>query len=67
MTQFIRLTRADGPILVNVAQIDDLAPHDAGGTAITSAGNSFRVNEPFDVIEANLRLMAYITDMEATA
>lgn len=69
MTQFIRLTLRDGrPILVNVAQIDDLMPHDTEGTTVTLGGhNACVVTEPFDVIEANLRLMAYITDMEATA
>jgi len=68
MTQFIRLTLRDGrPILVNVAQIDDLMPHDTEGTAVTSAGNTFPVNESFEVIEANLRLMAHIAEMEATA
>ena len=74
MTQFIRLTLRDGrPILVNVAQITDIMPNgdgDLDGTYITTSegqGNSFCINESFDLIEANLRLMAYITDMETTA
>ena len=69
MTQFIRLTLKDGrPILVNVAQIQDLMPGDSEGTHMTlDSGNSFPVEEPFTLIEANLRLMAHIAEMEATA
>ena len=69
MTQFIRLTFKNGrPILVNVAHIQDMLPHHSEGTTLTlGADNTVDVAEPFDVIEANLRLMAYITDMEATA
>jgi len=69
MTQFIRLTFKNGrPILVNVAHIQDMLPHHSEGTTLTlGADNTFDVAEPFDVIEANLRLMAYITDMEAPA
>lgn len=69
MTQFIRLTFKHGlPILVNVAQITGIMPN-GDGTYITTSESQgeYVVAEPFDVIEANLRLMAYITDMEATA
>jgi hypothetical protein len=70
MTQFIRLTvdHNSQPILVNVAQITNIMPADAYGTAVAlDDGGEVIVRESFDVIEANLRLMAYITDMEATA
>lgn len=69
MTQFIRLTLAISrrPVLVNVAHIQDILPHHSEGTTLSlGVDNTINVAESFDVIEANLRLMAYITDMEAT-
>jgi uncharacterized protein YlzI (FlbEa/FlbD family) len=69
MTQFIRLTTAADPkpALINVAKISRIEPNGGCTTISLTNGNEIVVREPFDVIEANLRLMAHIAEMEATA
>jgi uncharacterized protein YlzI (FlbEa/FlbD family) len=69
MTQFIRLTTAVNPrsTLINVAKINRIEPNGGCTTVELDNGSEIVVTEPYNLIEANLRLMAYITDMEATA